>query len=120
VRPVWEIGGHRPVPASAGRAHECAILVLNAGSSSLKFSLFEANQGEAGLSLAFRGTVDGLDSHPRFVVADANGRRIVNDAGPPRPRGTVDHEAALSTLLDWVRAAFSILSAMARSCPSCI
>ena len=79
------------------------ILVLNAGSSSLKFSLFRVEQGQAGLSLTLRGTVEGLDSHPRFVVAEANGRRVVDEVGPTSPRGTVDHESALSMLLGWIR-----------------
>jgi acetate kinase len=99
--------GDRPAPSRGGPSRDApvsdGILVLNAGSSSLKFSLFRGGQGQAGLSLALRGTVEGLDAHPRFVVAEANGRRVVDEVGPTSPRGTVDHEAALSMLLGWIR-----------------
>ena len=79
-----------------------AVLVLNAGSSSLKFSLFEAGRDGADPSPAYRGIVDGLDSRPRFRVSDAGDRRIVDEAGPSASPGRVDHDAALSMLLDWI------------------
>jgi len=48
-----------------------AILVLNAGSSSIKFSLFV--DGAAGLELDCRGQVEGLSTAPRFVAKDHAG-----------------------------------------------
>ena len=48
-----------------------AILVLNAGSSSIKFSLFVARAGS--LDVAVRGQVEGLFTDPRFVAKDATG-----------------------------------------------
>jgi acetate kinase len=51
-----------------------AILVLNAGSSSIKFSVFVA--GRAGLELNFRGQVEGLFTSPRFVAKTADGSVI--------------------------------------------
>jgi len=48
-----------------------AILVLNAGSSSIKFSLFV--DGAADLELDCRGQVEGLYTAPRFVAKDHAG-----------------------------------------------
>ena len=48
---------------SAGRA----ILVLNAGSSSLKFALYDAGTA---LTAAARGEVENLDSTPHFIARD--------------------------------------------------
>ena len=49
-----------------------AILVLNAGSSSLKFSVFLA-QGDGAASHLLDGQVEGLYTSPRFVAKDAAG-----------------------------------------------
>jgi len=48
-----------------------AIAVLNAGSSSIKFSLF----AEAGreLELTARGQAEGIYTDPRFVAKDSGG-----------------------------------------------
>jgi acetate kinase len=51
-----------------------AIAVLNAGSSSLKFSLF-AERGNA-LELTVRGQVEGLHTAPRFVAKDRHGKIV--------------------------------------------
>ena len=48
------------------------ILVLNAGSSSLKFSVFDADQRRS-LPLVLRGQIEGLYTAPRFVAEDAQG-----------------------------------------------
>ncbi|WP_321786474.1 acetate/propionate family kinase [Paraburkholderia sp. J94] len=48
------------------------ILVLNAGSSSIKFRAFRVDGGE--LALVTRGQIDGLGSMPRFVAFDAQGQ----------------------------------------------
>jgi acetate kinase len=50
------------------------ILVLNAGSSSIKFSLFDA--GSQALHMLMRGQVEGLYTSPRFVAKDAQGAEI--------------------------------------------
>ncbi|SAK64897.1 acetate kinase [Caballeronia catudaia] len=49
------------------------ILVLNAGSSSIKFSAFDVKGGE--LELVTRGQVEGLFSSPHFVAFDAKGEK---------------------------------------------
>jgi acetate kinase len=53
-----------------------SILVVNAGSSSLKFSLFRLDAAGV-LKLAARGLVDGIGSRPQFRVKDDAGRVLV-------------------------------------------
>ena len=49
------------------------ILALNAGSTSLKFSLFAIARDRETLSLLYRGGVEDLGSEPRFLVSNARG-----------------------------------------------
>ncbi|MBN9118684.1 MAG: acetate/propionate family kinase [Planctomycetes bacterium] len=72
-----------------------AILVLNAGSSSLKFSIFEVGRGADGL-LA-RGQIEGIGTAPRFVLRGARGGAAEEQ---PLPAGARDHEGALRFVLD--------------------
>ena len=48
-----------------------AIIVINAGSSSIKFSLFLERGGD--LALDVRGQIEGLFTTPRFLVRDSSG-----------------------------------------------
>ena len=43
------------------------ILVLNAGSSSIKFSMFAVNWGGQHLALCYRGAIDGIASDPAIL-----------------------------------------------------
>ncbi|WP_332837422.1 acetate/propionate family kinase [Neoroseomonas rubea] len=75
-----------------------AILVLNAGSSSIKFELFEA----AATPVArFAGQVEGIGAAPHFVAKDAAGARLADrrwdDGGAP-----ANHRAALGVIIDWL------------------
>ena len=77
-----------------------AILVLNAGSSSLKFSVFHIDG--AGLALACSGAVEELLGAARFRAVDASRSAIDEHSWPA---GEVPgHEGALVFLLDWLRA----------------
>ena len=78
------------------------ILVLNAGSSSIKFSMFVVDSGGQHLALRYRGAIDGIGSDPRFVVADTEGRRVVDQALVGRRIGTGDHEGLLPVLHEWI------------------
>ncbi len=74
-----------------------AVLVLNAGSSSLKFALFELH---ADLTRLAGGQIEGIGGAPHFIAKDAGGavlteKRWSAGEGP-------DHEAFLPELLDWV------------------
>ena len=75
------------------------ILVLNAGSSSLKFSVFGA-EGSA-LSLQFKGQVEGLSTSPRFTAKDAQGAPLgAKDWGAGTNLG---HGGAIAYLVDFLR-----------------
>jgi len=50
------------------------ILVLNAGSSSIKFSVFDATGG--GLELLLRGQIEGLYTAARFGATDRRGASV--------------------------------------------
>jgi acetate kinase len=53
-----------------------SILVVNAGSSSLKFSLFRLDAADA-LQLAVRGQIDGIGTMPRLKAKDVAGKTLV-------------------------------------------
>ena len=59
-----------------------AILVLNAGSSSIKFSVYALGVADR-LSLDSKGQVEGIGSRPRFVAEDAKGRSLRDEAFEP-------------------------------------
>ena len=52
------------------------ILTVNAGSSSIKFELFEI--APAGLQRRFRGELDGIGTHPHLIVRDQAGQKLVD------------------------------------------
>jgi acetate kinase len=54
------------------------ILVINAGSSSLKFSVFES-AAEGALTLSLRGEVESIHGEPRLTVEDGQGRSLANE-----------------------------------------
>src|SRR5215469_13483443 len=72
-----------------------AILVLNAGSSSLKFSVFIRRN--SGLDLALRGQVEGLYTSPHFVGKTGNGEVVSekrwNDGVKLGHQGAIEHLA---------------------------
>ena len=76
-----------------------AIAVLNAGSSSFKFSLFA--DGAQGLELVARGQAEGLYTAPRFVAKDGTGTTIGEKSWG---EGTsLGHEGALDHLVAFLR-----------------
>ncbi|HTP71862.1 MAG TPA: acetate/propionate family kinase [Burkholderiaceae bacterium] len=79
------------------------VLVLNAGSSSIKFTLFaaEAGAGGDGPPLLLRGQIEGLYTSPRFVAKDARGAEI---GAKVWGEGTsLGHEGALTHLAEFLR-----------------
>jgi acetate kinase len=76
-----------------------AILVLNAGSSSIKFSVFIARQG--GLELSFSGQVEGLYTSPRFRAKTADGALLDEKAWPEGTK--LGHEGAVEHLRGFLR-----------------
>jgi acetate kinase len=78
------------------------ILAINAGSSSIKFSLFVTTGRVDALSLVYQGEVEGLGSEPRFLVSDSTGQRLVDEQLTAKAATTLSHEEALGVLLEWV------------------
>jgi acetate kinase len=76
-----------------------AILVLNAGSSSLKFSLFIKRASV--LDLSVKGNLEELDTHPRFTAHSATGAAISERHWPAG--GELGHEGAIAFLFDWLK-----------------
>ena len=75
------------------------ILVLNAGSSSIKFSLFADRTDQ--IELKLRGQIEGIYTSPRFVAKDSVGNEI---AGHSSGDGiTLGHEGAMSHLITFLR-----------------
>jgi len=78
-----------------------AILVLNAGSSSIKFAVFTSGEGVTALDLVYRGRIDGIGHRAQFVVERARGNDFsvlpVDDSVSLR-----SHADALQALLDWI------------------
>jgi acetate kinase len=77
-----------------------AIAVLNAGSSSIKFSLF-ALRGQQ-LELAFRGQIEGICTAPHFVAYDPAGKLLTEKSWDKDAR--LGHAGALDHLVAYVRA----------------
>jgi acetate kinase len=75
--------------------HDTPILVINAGSSSIKFSVFETGDGRA-LYAAVHGQVEGIGTSPRLEIDDACGSRITDQAVSAK-----DHSGAIAAIHDW-------------------
>jgi acetate kinase len=82
---------------------ECA-LVINAGSSSLKFSVFERAAGDP-WRFSARGQIDGIGTAPRFTARDDAGARLADDT---LDAGAIhDARSALEPLAAWLRTRYS-------------
>ena len=77
-----------------------ALLVINAGSSSIKFSVYAVGSGAPPLDLRYRGEVDGLGARPRFVARGAGGEELAAEA----LGAGASHDDALRTIFDWIEA----------------
>jgi acetate kinase len=53
------------------------VLCINAGSSSIKFNMFEAGQGRPETPV-FKGQIEGIGVKPHLVAQDADGRSVVD------------------------------------------
>ena len=74
-----------------------AIAALNAGSSSLKFSIFLDYDGQ--LQPLFRGQVEGLFTAPRFLVLDQAGATVGKRDWPEG--NSLGHQGAIEHLFRW-------------------
>jgi acetate kinase len=79
------------------------ILVLNAGSSSIKFSLF----AEAGVEPAVvaYGQIEGIDTSPHFIAKDSAGRTASEQHWA---QGTkLGHDGAVAHIGDWLQSTYA-------------
>jgi acetate kinase len=76
------------------------ILVLNAGSSSIKFQLFAADSGN-GLRLHFKGQLEGIGVKPHLVAQDTKGRKLIDRE--LKATEAPDARQAMPMLLLWLR-----------------
>jgi acetate kinase len=81
------------------------ILVANAGSSSVKFQIFEVEQG-AGLKRQLKGQIDGVGSRPRLRASAADGKVLVDRTY--ESEAVRDVTAALATAGAWLRTELKI------------
>lgn len=77
-----------------------SILVVNAGSSSVKFQVFAA-EGEGTLRRLIKGQVDGIGSRPRLRASGAGGDPIADRAYPIE--AIADVPAAMEIAGEWLR-----------------
>lgn len=76
------------------------ILVVNAGSSSVKFQVF-AVEGATGLQRQIKGQMDGIGSRPRLRASGPNGDPLADRAYPVE--SVADVPAAMSIAGAWLR-----------------
>jgi len=76
------------------------ILVVNAGSSSIKFQLFSASADDQ-LQRRLKGQIEGIGVRPRLVAKDVKGEILVDNAWPVAD--VADVPAALSKVVEFLR-----------------
>ncbi|AUN93674.1 acetate/propionate family kinase [Pseudazoarcus pumilus] len=86
-----------------------ALLVLNAGSSSLKFGVFAADRADAPALLS--GQIDAIGVKPRLRASKGDER--FDEALPTPENAEHAHEDALTWLLDWLREHLAALELVA-------
>src|SRR5262245_32731435 len=80
-------------------AMQDAILVLNAGSSSVKFSLFACTDGDP--ALVAHGQVEAVHTAPHFAATGPAGHAPAEHAWP---KGTkLGHDGAVAHVVDWLK-----------------
>ncbi len=78
-----------------------ALVVVNAGSTSLKFAAYAVDASRS-LPLLCRGQIDSMESDPHFVVKNAAGKQMgVHGWGKGR---AIDHKTALHFVITWLEA----------------
>jgi len=77
-------------------------LVLNAGSSSLKFCIFQRSPNDP-WQVAARGQIEGIGTAPRLSAKNAQGEQLIDDKLAPSVR---DAPAAVDVLRAWLQSNF--------------
>lgn len=76
------------------------ILVINAGSSSLKFSAFAVTDDQDP-KLLFKGQIEGIGTRPRFAARDAHGTALMDKKYDAKEIS--GHDAAFGVIAGWLR-----------------
>ena len=79
------------------------IAVVNSGSSSIKFTLFRAEDEIEPRAVLCRGQIDSLGEEPHFVAEDSAGCQVANE----RLQAGATHEQALDFLMRWGQCHFA-------------
>jgi len=74
------------------------VLVINAGSSSLKFRVFEPATAASGAAVLASGQIDGIGVRPRFVAEDGSGEELARVTD----MAVLDHDGAIRLLIEWL------------------
>jgi len=83
-----------------------SILIVNAGSSSVKFQVF-AVDSNGRLARQIKGQIDGIGSRPRLRAGGASGEKLADRAYPIE--NVQDVPAALRVAADWLREELRIM-----------
>src|SRR5690242_2149991 len=85
-----------PARDRAAEVGEGAVAVLNAGSSSIKFAVYQGAQDR----VALRGRLEKIGVEPALQVTDGTGRRLDERHWPS---GALDHRAGTAQIIQIVR-----------------
>ncbi|MEO1198704.1 MAG: acetate/propionate family kinase [Pseudomonadota bacterium] len=85
-------------------SHSRTVLVLNAGSSSLKFAIFTPSDDADGLADLCRGQIDGIGAVPRFKASSPDG--AISDKLDLDPVQVSAQPGAMAFLLGWLETHF--------------
>lgn len=90
-----------------------ASLIINAGSSSLKFALFALPLTEGAMPL-FRGQIDGIGAQAQFKIKNADDQICLDTSIPTGLHSDLEsqHQCALDALLAWLDAQAISLAAV--------
>jgi acetate kinase len=77
------------------------ILVVNAGSSSVKFEVFAVDASTGGLERQIKGHMNGIGTKPRLCAAGPDGVSLVDQTFAPKE--VPDVPAALHSAAEWLR-----------------
>lgn len=80
-----------------------ALLIINAGSSSIKFEIYDVDP-EGELSSAASGQVEGIGTQPRLLAKGKKGEVLADQQWDDAD--TVNRDILLTHLLNWIRTAF--------------
>jgi acetate kinase len=83
-----------------------SILVVNAGSSSIKFQLFSVAAGDQ-LQRRLKGQIEGIGVHPHLSAKDADGETLIDETWPAGE--VADVPAALGKVVEFLRAEIGTL-----------